>query len=325
MDKFDRIFQLHTIFTDRKTAISGPELMQKLECSKSTLHRSIELLRDILRAPVVFDGDSGGYRYEVTSAGGTYELPGLWFSSGELQALTLIHRLIRDAGGGLLEDQLRPLARRLNELTSHTRLNLSEAATRLRFPVLTGRPAGSSFHTCLSATLQRKQLEISYHARGSNEKSDRAISPQRVVHYRESWYLDAWDETKAALRSFAIDRISAAQILSKAARSLPESELDEHFAGSFGIFGGRPDKVAVLQFTAERARWVADEPWHPKKEARFLEDGRYELKIPYQDSRELVMEILRHGPHVCVVAPAELRQDVRRQLAQAISQYPDET
>ena len=48
-------------------------------------------------------------------------------------------------------------------------------------------------------------------------------------------------------------------------------------------------------FTAERARWVADERWHPQQEGRWLEDGRYELRIPYREARELVMDAALGG------------------------------
>ena len=124
------------------------------------------------------------------------------------------------------------------------------------------------------------------------------------------WYLDAWDDDKDALRSFAIDRIRRATVLPDTALDIPEAQLDEHYASAYGIFGGKADKVAVLVFTAERARWVADERWHPRQEGRWLEDGRYELRIPYREARELVMDILRHGAGVRVSSPAELRSSV---------------
>src|SRR5262245_63800857 len=110
MDKFDRIFQLHAILASRRTAIPLEDLMARLECSKSTLHRAINTLKDNLNAPVVFDAEAGGYKYE-TNARDTYELPGLWFSSTELQALAIMRRLLKDAGGGLLEEHLGALSK----------------------------------------------------------------------------------------------------------------------------------------------------------------------------------------------------------------------
>jgi len=61
MDKFDRIFQLHNVLSHRRTPISGEELMARLDCSKATLHRIINALRDALGAPIVYDADVGGY------------------------------------------------------------------------------------------------------------------------------------------------------------------------------------------------------------------------------------------------------------------------
>jgi predicted DNA-binding transcriptional regulator YafY len=135
------------------------------------------------------------------------------------------------------------------------------------------------------------------------------------------WYLDAWDDDKDALRSFAIDRIRRATVLPDTALDIPEAQLDEHYASAYGIFGGKADKVAVLVFTAERARWVADERWHPQQEGRWLEDGRYELRIPYREARELVMDVLRHGAAVVVLQPTELRDVVIEETQRVAAQY----
>jgi proteasome accessory factor C len=321
MDKFDRIFQLHAILVSRKTPIALEDLTARLECSKSTLYRAIGVLKDRLHAPVEFDADAGGFRYAATQGANAFELPGLWFTPAELQALAVMQRLLKDVGGGLLTEHLGPLSKRLDELTHHRRLNLGEAASRLRFPAIASRPAGPAFQTVASATLQRKKLWIEYHARGSDERSERMVSPQRITHYRESWYLDLWDEGKSALRSFAIDRILKAVPLDEKARDIPEAELDAHYASSYGIFGGQADKVAVLRFTKERARWVAEEVWHPEQQGKRLEDGSYELKIPYRDSRELVMDILRHGPDVIVIEPASLVEEVKSRLNGALDRY----
>jgi proteasome accessory factor C len=321
MDKFDRIFHLHAILSSRRTAIPPDDLMAKLECSKATLHRTINALKDYLNAPVIFDANAGGYTYARESQGEAYELPGLWFTPRELQALALMQRLLNDAGGGLLEEHLGPLAKRLSEITKHHRLSLGEAESRLRFPSIGARPTGKNFDIVTAATLQRRKLWIEYHARSDDKRTERTISPQRIAHYRETWYLDAWDEGRDALRSFSVDRIIRATVLDEPALDVPEQELDAHFATAYGIFGGKADKVATLRFTPERARWVADEKWHPEQQAEWLPDGSYQLKIPYRDCRELVMDIMRHGAEVEVVGPDELRDEVKRQTRRALDRY----
>ena len=321
MDKFDRIFQLHSILANRRTPIDVDSLMARLECSRATLFRIIASMKDHLNAPIEFDSQRGGFLYKKASGEESYDLPGLWFSPAELQSLAVMQRILRDLGGGLLADQVSAIAKRLNQLVQHRRLNLGEAAARIRFPGVASRVAGDAFQVAASATLQRQKLWFEYHARGSNRQSERTVSPQRLTHYREAWYLDAWDEESNQLRTFSLDRVRRAKVLDEAAIDLSDAELDGHYASAYGIFGGKADKVAVLRFSAERARWVADESWHPEQQGKHLDDGRYELRIQYRDSRELVMDIMRHGPHVEVIEPPALREEVRQQLETAARQY----
>lgn len=183
-------------------------------------------LRDALGAPIIFDPNVGGYRYDAQSPGTGYELPGLWLSASELQAFGLMRGWCRTAGGGLLEEYFAPLGRRLEQLTKHQRLNLGEAATRLRFPAIGARPAGMHFNTVCAGTLRPCKLWIGYHARSTDERTERALSPQRIVHYREPWHLDAWDRTRDALRSFSVDRILHATPLEATCLDVPDTQLD---------------------------------------------------------------------------------------------------
>jgi predicted DNA-binding transcriptional regulator YafY len=322
MDKFDRIYKIHSILSTRRVPIARGELCERLDgCSESTLYRLLRTMKDFLGAPIEWNEEAGGYYYRREANGGTYELPGLWFNAQELQALLVFDRLFESLEPGLLGEHLAPLSRRVTELLEHKRLGLSEAARRVRVIGLAARPAGEWFHVLASATLQRRKLRLRYHSRSRDEVSERVVSPQRLVHYRDNWYLDAMDYRRNALRSFSVDRVRHAAELEQRAEDVPEDVLDEYFASSYGIFAGRANKTAVLRFSRERARWVADERWHPKQIGQFLTDGRYELRIPYRDDRELVMDILRHGPEVEVVAPATLRVAVAKQLAAALARY----
>jgi predicted DNA-binding transcriptional regulator YafY len=66
---------------------------------------------------------------------------------------------------------------------------------------------------------------------------------------------------------------------------------------------------------------VSAEQWHPQQKSRFEPDGSYVLEVPYSDPRELVMDVLRYGPDVEVLAPDALRGAVREQLEQAAARY----
>jgi predicted DNA-binding transcriptional regulator YafY len=321
MDKFDRIFQLHNILRGRRTPVSREELKQRLECSEATVFRVIRQMRDYLEAPIEWSEDPPGYFYRRDAEGGVYELPGLWFNARELQALLVFDRLFESLEPGLLGEHLAPLSRRVTELLEHRRLGLTEAARRIRVLAAGARSAGEWFHVLASATLQRRKLALVYHGRARDQVTERTVSPQRLVHYRDNWYLDAKDDLRGALRTFSVDRVKRAEELEERAEDVPDAALDEYFASAYGIFAGRANKTAVLRFSRERARWVADERWHPEQIGQFLTDGRYELRIPYRDDRELLMDILRHGPEVEVVAPPALRQAVVASLESALARY----
>ena len=134
MDKLDRIFQLHAILNKRRTPISLEDLADRLECKRPKVFRAIRTLKEKLGAPIVPDQEQLGYRYDTS--GGRYDLPGLWFTSGELQALVIIQHFLNDLGEGLLEEHSALLKKRIDELTSKKHFDLSEIATRIRMPAL---------------------------------------------------------------------------------------------------------------------------------------------------------------------------------------------
>lgn len=197
MDKFDRIYDLHKILRDRRTPISRADLRARLgECSEPTVYRLIRLLKDQLNAPIEWHEELQGYYYRRDADGGTYELPGLWFNAKELQALIVFDRLLESLEPGLLGEHLAPLARRVTELLEHKRLGLGEVAHRIRVLGMASRPAGEWFHVLADATLQRRKLQLTYHGRSRDQVTERLVSPQRLVHYRDNWLLDGWCHTR---------------------------------------------------------------------------------------------------------------------------------
>ena len=153
------------------------------------------------------------------------------------------------------------------------------------------------------------------------ELTDREVSPQRLVHYRENWYLDAWCHMRNELRNFAVDSIRRVEVLEKPAREVSQRSINAALGPGYGIFAGVRVQTASLAFTPLRARWVASELWHPKQKGRFDADGRYILELPYADHRELIMDILKYGADVEVLGPESLRQLVREEHARAASRY----
>jgi predicted DNA-binding transcriptional regulator YafY len=320
MDRYERIIALHRELQAARRPKSVATLMDSLGCSRATVYRDLAFLRDGLMAPLIGDGEAG-FHYDRNETE-RFELPGLWLNSEELHALLAAQQLLARSGGGMLSTALAPLQQRVEKLLDAHSTGKTWPVERVRVIPHRGRRMDEhAFRIVASSVLERRKLAFDYRARSTDEKSRRAVSPQRLTHYRDNWYLDAWDEDKQGLRSFSIDRITGARMLDGAAQDVAEGDLNAHLAGSYGIFSGAPKGWATIVFSAKAARWVADEHWHSQQQGRFLADGRYELKVPYSVPRELLMDVLHYGGDAEIVEPKVLREQMRAMLQLAISNY----
>lgn len=323
MNLFDRIYALHRELSRARHPVSKRTLEERLECSPATIKRIIRDMRLYLDAPIEYHRERNGYYYADTPEA-RFELPGLWFNESEVVSLLVMDRLLEQTEPGLLARDLAPVRRRLEAILDSRHLGTGELARRVRILRAVARPVGEHFRTVAGALAERRRLTIRYHGRGRDAVTEREISPQRLTYYRDNWYLDAWCHNAGGLRSFAVERIRAAQIDTRKARNVADSKLDTELAAGYGIFAGRPRHTAVLRFSAEAARWVADETWHQNQSGRWLDDGTYELRVPYAQAEELARDILSFGPQVRVEAPAELRRTVAGRLAGALELYKKE-
>ena len=217
---------------------------------------------------------------------------------------------------------IKPLQARLNALLESQDHSAAEVETRFRIVHAARRKVTHQyFEVVASATLGRKRLKIRHYSRETAKETERTISPQQLVYYRDNWYVDSWCHLRDGIRSFAIDAIHYAEILGEKAKEVSKPKLKEVLESGYGIFSGQSVTWARLRFSPERARWVANEQWHSQQNGKFESDGSYLLEIPYSDDRELLMDILRHGSEVEVIAPEKLRERIRRELDQVLKFY----
>jgi predicted DNA-binding transcriptional regulator YafY len=321
MSKVERLYHLHNILEQRRTPISRHELMERLECSQATLYRLVAELRDFLGAPLEQDPDTRGFYYD-RSYEQPFDLPGIWISPDELQALLTARQVLGNVQPGLLEGELASLQGRITSLLQKKGVETGEGESRIHIQAVAGRPVpGHLFQDVLGALIKRRRLHIHYHGRRRDETSEREVSPQRLTQYRNSWYLDAWCHLAHGLRSFALERIVRQGLLDEPAVDVDPDELSAHFDQSYGIFSGPASHVAELRFSPETSRWVADEQWHPDQQGSLDEAGAWTLKVPFSDPRELVMDILRYGAEVEVLGPAFLRDSVAQAARNTAAVY----
>ena len=322
MRKADRIYKLENLLKNRRF-ITRKELEAELDVSRATLTRDIEFLRSQLNAPLVFDPVLMAYRLENGNEfGRAHELPGMWFNETEIHALLSMESLLESIQPGLLAPHIAPLKQRLNSLLSQGN-NIPDEIRR-RVLLLSATPRHlrlDHFETCSTATLSRQRIKLLHHDRHDDTVNQREVSPQRIVRYKENWYLDTWCHQREAIRTFSIDALRGAEILDRPAIEVSEEELNAVLASGYGIYAGAEVSWATLRFTPWQGRWTSNEIWHPEQRSHYDAEGRYVLEVPYSATTELIMDVLKYGPEVEVLAPDSLRQEVANRLSRASAQY----
>ncbi len=322
MSDMERLHRIKYMIQSRG-CVPIEDFMTSLEISRATFKRDLDYLRDRMNAPIIYDRSMGGYRFDKPNAGDKIELPGLWFSEKEATALVLMQHLLANLDtSGLLSPHIAPLMDIVDGILGQSEVSAKELRKRIKvFGMSARKNVLENFEEVGVSLLKRQRLQLSYYSKGKNELTERAVSPQRLIFYRDNWYLDAYCHFRKGLRSFAMDGIRTAHVLEDKATEVPEKELHENFAESYGIFSGKATQRAKLRFTPKKARWVSAETWHGQQVSSFDKDGNYTLEFDYNQDPELVMEIMKHGDGVEVMGPASLKSKVRAELEKALKKY----
>ena len=324
MDRTERFYKIDNLL-HVNAVVPITRFLRELEVSRATFKRDIEYMRDRLNAPIEWDRGDGGYRYTSGVTGQQQSLPGLWFNASEAYALLMMQALLSEMQPGLLGPHIAPLKARLRAVIESGKHPAGDVESRVKLLSVAARPVtDKNFEVVAAALLGRQRLQILYYSRVRNESSIREVSPQLLIHHRGNWYLGAWCHQQEAMRSFSMDAIEQASVLSKSSKAMPKKALDGFVGQGYGIFSGSDVQWAKLRFTEERARWVSRELWHPLQRLTAQKDGRLVMELPFTDLRELSMDILRQGRHVEVLGPPELRAQVAQELRETMGQYSNE-
>ena len=320
-----RLYRIEALIR-QQGSVSFKDLLADLEISPATLKRDLEFLRSRMGAPIEYDASLRAYRFGKGYEGqARHELPGLWFDESELHALLTAQQVLAGLDtGGLLSRHLQPLLDRIQLLLASGQGadGAGQVMKRVKIVTASRRPVPSQhFERVSSALFSRQRLHLRYLTRGRGEVSERDVSPQRLVHYRNTWYLDAWCHRADGLRRFALDAMQLAQVLDQRCKEVALRTVQAQMDAGYGIYAGASSHWAVLLFNPQAAQWASCEEWHPQAQGIWRADGSYEMRLPYVDANELLMDVLRQGDQVQVLQPPALVAAAHQRLLAAAVQY----
>jgi len=321
VDRTERFYRIDRLL--RASPITPfVKLQEALGVSRAQLKRDLAYMRERFNAPIEYDRDANGYKFGRPLAGPRYELPGLWFSAEDTHALLTMVQVLKGLDSEVLGQHVAPFLERLRAILGAGDHSWKEVENRIRLiPIGRRAPEAGHFGVVAGALMRRRRLHVKHFNRVSGAVTERDLSPQSLVYYRDNWYLDAWCHLRNDLRSFSVDAFREAAMLDERAKEVAKSDLEEYLSSGYGIFAGRKVEWATIRFTSLAARWVSAQRWHSKQRSRREEDGSYVLELPYANDQELLMDVLKYGPEAEVLGPPALRERAAQQLREAAAKY----
>ncbi|HSJ98533.1 MAG TPA: transcriptional regulator, partial [Myxococcota bacterium] len=132
MNATERLYRIDNLLRQRR-CVPLKEFLADLGVSRATFKRDLDTMRDRMNAPIVWDRELGGYRFEEQpGAGPRYQLPGLWFSPREAEALLTMHQLLESLQPSLLGAHVKPLLARITALLATGDRSAREVRRRIR-------------------------------------------------------------------------------------------------------------------------------------------------------------------------------------------------
>jgi proteasome accessory factor B len=134
-------------------------------------------------------------------------------------------------------------------------------------------------------------------------------------------YLIGFDETRSAMRTFRVDRISSPRMTTATFTRPQEVELERTLAAAWDIVADQPLEEIVVRFTPEAAARASETRWHPSQTSERETDGSLLWRARVSGLLEVRAWILGWGDGAEVLKPQALRDDVARTLAAATARY----
>jgi predicted DNA-binding transcriptional regulator YafY len=202
-----RLLSLIMLMQRQRTWKAG-DLAAELGVSERTVHRYLSNL-DEMGIPIYSErGPYGGFGLLRG-----YRLPPMVFSAEEATVLYMGAQLVSELWGQTYHDAVTGATAKLdNVLPDELRQEVARQRRNLHVGGLTAldyRPWGPTIHLLRRCIAERRCVHLTYHGL-RQEETERCVEPYALTLQWGMFYLVARCQLRQALRTFRVDRISAA-------------------------------------------------------------------------------------------------------------------
>lgn len=289
------------------------------EVSYKSIMRDLDYLKHQCDAPIEYDSRRHGFFYTEDS----WQLPAISISESDLFAICIARKALEQHRNTPIHRKLSMIFDKI-ESSLPDRVTVSPSWVDDRVSVFNNQQTDINpqiWDRVARALHLSKRLRIHYLKPGSEQPKARDIDPYHVVSFQGEWYLIGFCHQREEIRTFAISRIKEASE-SATSFSIPGDFNFEKFSGShFGIFRSDTEREIIIRFSKEHAPYVQEREWHPHQTIRTAEDGSLVLSFTTNHLFEVKRWIMSWGSGAQVLAPEELRADMRREAQRILQEY----
>lgn len=295
MNRIDRLFAILVIMQSARR-VRAQDLAARFEISVRTVYRDINALSESGIPIVSLPGEG----YELLDG---FYLPPLVFTEREAAALFLGGRmLMQQATGDLPASIEHALAKLAAVLPQKTREQMNTLTQIIGFitPQDQFDLDDPQILDLQQAIEQRRVVWLRYHSYSGDEITEREVEPAKLYYSEGVWYLQGYCRLRDGMRSFRVSRIQQMRLLSE---QFTQRDTETRPAAPTTIY---------VRFKSEIAPWVRERQ-HYGFVSEQSDAAHVTMEYRVDQSSEITAWILGWGASAEVLAPVELRQQIREE------------
>jgi len=120
---------------------------------------------------------------------------------------------------------------------------------------------------------------------------------------------------------FALDRFYELRLTDRRFKRDKNFNIEEYLAHSLNLERGSEPREVTIAFDRYAARWVRERRWHESQKLDEQPDGSIKLHLTVSGLNEVKRWVMSFSNHAEVLAPVELRQEIREEIAATLENY----
>lgn len=309
MNRIDRISAILIHLQSRKV-VKAQDIADRFAISLRTVYRDIRTLE---QAGIPLMGEAG-LGYSLVEG---YRLPPIMFSPEEALAFLTAEKLVAQLTDGPnavnYSSAMYKIKAVLDQDKKDLLQNIGDHIEVFKRPGDGGiQPNLNLLQAVLKSIDQRKVLEIKYHARYNQQKTERFIEPLGVFYSDNCWHLIAFCRMRDDYRDFRFDRIFSMDLTEM--DFCKEHQTLKEYLARYDLDSPQRSKLPLvkMRINKEKAYWLGNQKYHQGFISETEENGQVEMSFLSSSLHGFARWFMMFGDQAEIIQPEALKAEVRK-------------